>query len=65
MGGSHIRLEGFKETNINGSATIEHGFPVLKFLLIKLNILTKGPGLTSSFVSLTVIRSEIFTGLSD
>ena len=64
MGGHHIRLEGVKKININGSAAIEQSFPVVKSLLIKLDILTQGLGLISSFVTLNVLRSEIVTGLS-
>jgi hypothetical protein len=63
VGGLHIRLEGVKKININGSAAIEHGFPVIKSLLIKLITLTLGPGFTSTFVTLTVIRREIVTSL--
>jgi len=64
VGGTHISLVGLKETDINGSATIQRGFPVVKPLLIKLDILTQGPEFTSSFVTLTVISSEIVTVLS-
>jgi hypothetical protein len=59
-----MRLEGVKKVNIKGSAAIEQGFPVVKSLLIKLDILTQGLGLTSSFVTLTVLRSEILKGSS-
>jgi len=61
---SHIRLVGVKKININEPAAVEHGFPVVKSLLIKLDILTQGPGIISYFVTLTVFRSEIVTGLS-
>ena len=57
--GPHILLEGVKKININESAAIE-----TFSLLMKLDILTQGPGFTSSFVLLTVIGSEIVTGLS-
>jgi len=63
VGGTYIRFEALKEVNINGPAAIQHGFPVVKSLLIKLGILTQGPGFTSSFVTLTVILSEIVTVL--
>lgn len=63
MVGPHIRLEGLKEININGSAAIEHGFPVVKSLFIKLDILTLGHEFSSSFVTQTVIRIEILSGL--
>jgi hypothetical protein len=63
-GGPHIQFERLKKININGSAAIKHGFPVVKPLLIKLDILKQGPGFTLFFVTLTAIRSEILTGLS-
>jgi hypothetical protein len=62
VGGPHMRLEGVKKINIKRSAAIEQGFPVGKSLFIKLDILTQGLGMTWSFVTLTVFRSEIVTG---
>jgi hypothetical protein len=64
VGGPHIQLEGLKKININGSDAIKHGFPVVQSLLIKLGILKQGPEFTLFFVTLTVICSEIVTGLS-